>query len=161
VSMLLAFYAHKQIFDSLEHRMNARGITMTVYVDDLTLSGEHSMHADLCAVKNSFRAVGLSCHKTRSFSKQVPKLITGAIVTSGGLRLPNRRHLRIAMNIGRLETASSHHDLQALRARLLGQLPEAARVDDRWKARLHGYKSLVSRIALITEGRLGDTLKQP
>jgi hypothetical protein len=141
--------------------MKARGITMTVYVDDLTLSGAHSMHADLCAVKKSFPAVGLSCHKTRSFPKQVPKLITGTIFTSGGLRLPNRRHLRTAMNIGCLETASSHHDLQAFRARLLGQMTEAARADDHWKARLHGYKSLVSRIALATEGRLGDTLEQP
>jgi hypothetical protein len=40
VSMLLAFYAHKQIFDQAYERARAQGRVFTVYVDDVALSGE-------------------------------------------------------------------------------------------------------------------------
>ena len=119
------------------------------------------MRLHLCAVRKSFQAVGLACYRTRSFPNHAPKLITGAIVTDAGLRLPNRRHFRIAMNISRMETAPSHQELHAVHARLLGQLTEAARVDDHWKTRLPAYKSLLNRIALRSEERLRGAIQQP
>jgi hypothetical protein len=119
------------------------------------------MRFHLCVVKKSFQTVGLVCHKIRSFPKHAPKVITGVVLTDAGLRLPNRRHLRIAMNINRLDAAPSRQELQSVRARLLGQITEASRVDDHWKARLHAYKSLLNQIALRTDARLRDASEQP
>jgi hypothetical protein len=102
VSMLIAFYAHKQVFDQEQRRAERDGNTFTLYVDDLTLSGDSVSTRSLCAVTKTFRSVGLRCHKTRLFGKDSPKLVTSAIVTNEGLCLPHRRHLNIADGISAL-----------------------------------------------------------
>jgi RNA-directed DNA polymerase len=147
VSMLITFYSHKQILDELHRRMEAQGIKLTVYVDDLTMSGEQLNLSHLCPVKKSFRAVGLSCHKTRVFPRHSPKLITGAIVTEQGLLLPNRRHRSIGEGIRRLSEASSHEELQTISRKILGQINEAAVIEERSKQRLPGLKGLIHRLS--------------
>lgn len=157
VSMLIAFYAHKQIFDQLHRRMDALGVRLTVYVDDLTMSGERLNPFHLCAVKKSFQSVGLACHKTRVFHRHAPKVITGAVVTERGLRLPNRRHRNIGEGINRLSEASSAPEIQSLSRKLLGQINEAAAIEERSKRRLPGLKRLVDRLSGQGMTHLGRT----
>ena len=152
VSMLIAFYSHKQIFDQLDRRLEARGIRLTVYVDDLTMSGASVNRSDLCPVMKSFKSVGLLCHKTRVFRRHSPKLVTGTIVTDHGLRLPNQGHLRISESFKCLNEASSHEELQAIAERLLGQINEAAVIEERSKARLPGLRGLVHRLSNVRMG---------
>jgi hypothetical protein len=155
--MLIAFYSHKQIFDQLYTWLEARGIQLSVYVDDLTMSGEELNLSHLCPIKKSFEAVGLLCHKTRFFQKHSPKLITGVIVTKQGLRLPNRRHRRIGEGIKRLCTASSQEERQAVSRTLLGQINEAAAIEERSKRRLPGLRSMIHRLADDPTGLSKDT----
>jgi len=145
--MPIAFYAHKQVFDQIDRRMQARGITMTLYVDDLTFSGNRLQLLHLCFVKKSVLAAGLFCHKTRYFGPHQPKPVTGAIVRDDRLCLPNRRHLRIIEGIKRLEAASSLEEKHTISKRLLGQINEAASVELRSKVRLPGLRALVSRLS--------------
>jgi len=149
VSMPIAFYAHKQTFDEEHRRAENQGNTFTVYVDDLTLSGESVSLRYLCAVTKTFRGVGLKCHKTRVFDKNSPKLVTGAIVTDEGLCLPNKRHLRIAQGIAVLGATSGRDEREGISRKLLGRINEAAHIEPRYKRRRRGLEKLVGR---LTEG---------
>jgi hypothetical protein len=146
-SMLVAFYSHKQIFDQLHRRMEAKGFTLTVYVDDLTISGRQLNGSHLCPVKRSFQSVGLKCHKVRSYGPHESSVVTGAVVTNDGLRLPRRRHQNIGDSLRRLREASSYEEIQAISRKLLGQINEAASVDERSRRKLPGLRGLISRIA--------------
>jgi RNA-directed DNA polymerase len=113
-SMLLAFYAHKQPFDAQYLRAMKEGRTFTLYVDDITLSGESVNLRELCSITKTLRGVGLKCHKTHLFEKHSPKPVTGAIITDEGLRLPNRRHLKIAQGISSLGAALTKDDRESI-----------------------------------------------
>jgi hypothetical protein len=145
ISMPAAFLAHKHVFDSLYIRMLRQDIKMTVYVDDITLSGRNLMRLHFCPIKNAFLNIGLRVHKTR-FSRNRPASVTGTIVKGEQLLLPNRRHEHIVENIRSL--ASHVHNPQRLlvAATVCGQVNEAANVDERCRARLLGYKKLISTL---------------
>ena len=51
ISMPTAFLAHKQLFDALYISMLRRNIVLTVYVDDLTLSGAGLMRLHMCPIR--------------------------------------------------------------------------------------------------------------
>ncbi len=146
VSMPIAFYAHKQTFDQEQRRAEDEGNTFGVYVDDLGLAGDGVSLRSLCAVTKTFRSIGLKCHKTRFFQKNSPKLVTGAIVTGDGLRLPNRRHLRITQQLAALGTTSGRNEREDISRKLLGQINEAASVEPRYKRRRLGLKKLIGRL---------------
>lgn len=151
-SMLLAFYAHKQAFDAQYLRATKEGHTFTLYVDDITLSGESVNLRALCSVTKTLRSSGLKCHKTRLFEKDMPKAVTGAIIVESGLRLPNRRHLRIAQGISTLGSTLAKGDRETISRKLLGQINEAANVEARSKLRRVGLNRLVGRLVAIGPG---------
>jgi Reverse transcriptase (RNA-dependent DNA polymerase) len=146
VSMPIAFLAHKQAFDEEQRRSELEGNTFTLYVDDLTLSGDSVSLHSICAIEKTFQSVGLKCHKTRLFEKSSPKLVTGVIVTGEGLCLPNRRHLRIAKGIEALAAMPGPDERKVISRKLLGQINEAASVEPRYRRRRIGLKKLVVRL---------------
>jgi hypothetical protein len=146
-SMLAAFYSHKLIFDQLDRRLAAAGIRLTVYVDDLTMSGEILNRSHLCPIKKSFKSAGLKCHKVRCYGRRESSLVTGAMVTNDGLRLPNRRHLNIGDGFKRLGMASSQEEIQTISRKLLGQINEAASVEERSRRKLPGLRALIFRLS--------------
>ncbi len=151
ISMSLAFYSHKQTFDQIYLAMLKRGISMTVYVDDLTLSGAFRMGLPLALLKKAISSIGLSCHKTKRFSFDRPIVITGVVVAEGTLRLPNKRHLKIADNLRLMSDESDLDQRRILAPRLLGQINEAASVDERFSRRSQNLRNLVSRLTQPVE----------
>ena len=145
ISMPAAFFAHKQAFDALHRRMLGQNITMTVYVDDITLSGERLMRQHFCPIKKAFAATGMRVHKTRFFGTE-PASVTGVIVKGDEILLPNRRHQRIVEGIRLLASNDANPDRPSIASTLLGQINEAANVDSTCRARLLGYKVLISKL---------------
>jgi hypothetical protein len=145
ISMPTAFLAHKQAFDALYARMLRDNIVLTVYVDDITLSGAGLMRWHLCPIKKTFGSTGMRVHKTKFFNGG-PAAITGTIVKGDKLCLPNRRHQRIAEGVRTLEAERSQSERQVLSAKLIGQVHEAASVDGDCRARAQGYLRLISKL---------------
>ena len=145
ISMPAAFFAHKQALDALHRRMLGQNITMTVYVDDITLSGESLMRQHFCPIKKAFAAIGMRVHKTRFFGTE-PASVTGVIVKGDEILLPNRRHQRIIEGIRLLASDDANPDRPSIAGTLLGQINEAANVDSTCRARLLGYKVLISKL---------------
>ncbi len=145
ISMPAAFFAHKQAFDALHRRMLEQNIMMTVYVDDITLSGGSLMRQHFCPIKKAFAATGMRVHKTRFFGRG-PASVTGVIVRGAEILLPNRRHRRILEGIRLLASDDANPDRPSIASTLRGRINEAANVDSTCRARLLGYKMLISKL---------------
>jgi hypothetical protein len=128
-SMLLAYFAHKDRFDRVARMASARNLIFTLYVDDITISGDHVSVREKLDIDRIFEGTGLRLHKYKRYTAQQPKAVTGSILKNGKTYLPNRRHLRIHMNMEKLREALPAHERSDLIRKIRGQLVEAANVE--------------------------------
>lgn len=129
-SQLLSYLVNRKMFDELHMLAAKQGISMTVYVDDITFSSRSR-------ISRRFRAAVLkviqkhnyqvSRKKTKNYTKYYPKLVTGVIIDSNGNP--------IIKNSLRKKIADEHKNLRqcpdnnASRRRLQGLVTAARQVD--------------------------------
>ena len=142
VSPILSYFAHKRMFDEIARLADDLGLSFTVYVDDMCLSGEKAVRATLFQVRGIIARHGLKSHKCHFFPTGVPRVVTGAALTRQGIRLPNKRHLKIkeAFNdLERIPTGLARDKaIDIMRSRLY----EAAQLEPVWAERA---RSLLAR----------------
>jgi hypothetical protein len=129
ISGRLSYYAHKETFDLLSAEALRRGLTMTLYMDDLTISGDRGVRDFAQLAKTEVRRIGLDYREEGCFKRGQPKTITGVIVTDDNLALPNRRHQAIIDCLLRWQTSTDPDERSQLGAQLLGRLGEADQID--------------------------------
>src|SRR3546814_10533571 len=71
----------------------AKGYTLTVYVDDVTISGAKVPVADVWHVRRMIHRTGLRYHKLKHYVDR-PAEITGVVVRDGKVVVPNRQRLK-------------------------------------------------------------------
>ncbi|MFC3076464.1 reverse transcriptase family protein [Phenylobacterium terrae] len=115
LSPLLAYYAHQDMWLRIQMLARDAGCKLTVYMDDITVSGDVVPGALVWAIKQEVRRVGLklSDHKERRFSGGVG-VVTGVVVTDSGTRLTKGAHLKLK----RLREAIAAESDQAVRKQL-------------------------------------------
>lgn len=91
-SLLFSYWSNKDVFDHIKMLADEAGLTMTVYVDDMTFSGEKAGRKFLydCVLPTLTRA-GLRGHKIKAFHCKAPQEITGVVLRKGKTELPYRR----------------------------------------------------------------------
>ena len=85
-SSILAFLSHKDLFDEIAQHMDKKGITFTLYVDDITLSAKHGITWDeIKFIKSVLKKHKLEIkpEKTKFFNFK-KAMITGFYLTQGG-----------------------------------------------------------------------------
>lgn len=85
-SSILAFLAHKDLFDKIAQHMDKKGITFTLYVDDITLSAKHGITGkEIQFIKSVLKKHKLEIkpEKTKFFNFK-KAMITGFYLTQGG-----------------------------------------------------------------------------
>ena len=85
-SSILAFLSHKDLFDEIAEYMSKRGITFTLYVDDITLSAKHGItREEIKFIKSALKKYKLEIkpEKTKFFNFK-KAMITGFYLTQGG-----------------------------------------------------------------------------
>lgn len=85
-SSILAFLAHKDLFDEIAQHMDKKGITFTLYVDDITLSAKHGITGDeIKFIKSVLKRHKLEIkpEKTKFYSFK-KAMITGFYLAQGG-----------------------------------------------------------------------------
>lgn len=85
-SSILAFLAHKYLFDEIAQHMEERDITFTLYVDDITLSAKHGItREEIKFIKSVLKKHKLEIkpEKTKFFNFK-KAMITGFYLTQGG-----------------------------------------------------------------------------
>ena len=98
-SQLVAFWAYKQTFERIHNLCVSNGITMTVWVDDITFSSPKAFPKnwakDIGKIVNSV-SLSLKEEKTKEYLPDEYKVATGsAISPSGEIRVKNQKRKEI------------------------------------------------------------------
>lgn len=101
ISMPLAFFANSRMFSEINGLCQKLQVKMTVYVDDLTFSGEKVNRLFCSVIKRIITKHGHVMHptKTRLYAADMPKLVTGIIVSGNVLKVRNEQHRLMALDI--------------------------------------------------------------
>lgn len=98
-SQILSYLANQDMFNALEILANKNGVTMSVYVDDITFSSaNHISYRFKTLVHNIIHRYGfqISLKKSKYYTKYYPKEITGVIIDrKGNPRLTNSLQYKI------------------------------------------------------------------
>jgi hypothetical protein len=84
----LAYYAHMDVWEKVAEVAHANGCIVTIYIDDVTLSGARVPEALVWQIKQIIHRGGLRYHKEKR-SVDRPAEVTGVILRQGALLLPN------------------------------------------------------------------------
>lgn len=141
ISSYLAYFANVDLFSSLAELAESVNCTMSVYVDDITFTGEHATGQLLDeAIQIVHRShLRHNRYKSRVLSAGIPKRITGVIVTSTGIAVPNSRQKRIG------ELFRERATMQSIGTGLVGRLWEAAQIAPHFKLKVPTASAAVKR----------------
>lgn len=152
LSMALAYWANVNMFDELNQLSKKHNVIMTVYVDDLTFSGQHVNRLFRSTVLKVIRRHGLNAHrqKTKMYSTHEPKLVTGVIVAPQGLKVRNKHHQQMYEDMRNWEILEEQGALpRELLQRLSGRMNAMASIDKRYKDKARTLMQSSQRIKLL------------
>lgn len=136
LSPILSIYANLQLFDALDALAKKWRLTFTCYVDDITFSGNALPPGLEKIVHSIIRKHGhaMAAKKTRIFSPEQAKHITGVVIKAGKISVPfsrfkKARRIQLAIN-----SATDAEEKLVLNRKLAGLLGEAAFLDKRYES---------------------------
>lgn len=96
-SPVVSYFAHIDMWEAINELVEGAGCTLTVYMDDVTISGSSVTGELIWQIKNEFYRCGLcdSRNKEKHYVGNKPREITGVIVKDGELKLPNSQHKKM------------------------------------------------------------------
>jgi hypothetical protein len=106
LSPILAHYAYFDVWQTVAAIAKANGFTLTVYIDDVTISGPKVSTRAVWDIKQAIHRAGLRYHKEKRYI-DVPAEITGVVIRNGQLYAPNRQFKKLHEQ--RRNLTSSHH----------------------------------------------------
>jgi retron-type reverse transcriptase len=94
LSPILAYFAHCDIWEAVAQIARANELTLTVYIDDVTVSGRHVPKRVIWEIEKTIYSSGLRYHKAKRYFDR-PAEITGVVVGSEKLLAPKRQHKKL------------------------------------------------------------------
>lgn len=134
-SPVLAYWANRGLFEAIDRRGKELKLNLSVYVDDITLSGDAIPRSLTDQVEGIVMSHGhkLSRHKTRIFGPGRPKHVTGVVIADESLRVPHVRFRKARAIRAAFDAEKDDQKRALLAAKLCGLLGEAAFLDARYK----------------------------
>ncbi|MFL0807210.1 MAG: reverse transcriptase family protein [Oceanobacter sp.] len=138
ISQSLAFYSNLGAFNHIYQYASSRGIKFSVYVDDLTFSGKmiprNFLHYVSCYLNKSR---GYKCHKFRTYNATTPKVVTGAVIDNGVLKVRNAHRLKLSDLLGKYDHVVESHEPDSEEIviyfqKLIGHLFSAGQINGRY-----------------------------
>lgn len=151
ISMPLSFWANHKMYTRIHSLCSRKSINMSVFVDDLTFSGNNVNNLFRRNVEGIIKDAGMAVHpdKTTLYSREKPKLITGAIVTKDKMKVRNKHHKAIYTQFSELEECSCDEDLEVLQRKLIGRLSAAGQIEPAFKQRAAHYLREMKSTSLV------------
>lgn len=145
ISMPLAFLANKKMFDELNKIAGSNKLNFTVFVDDITFSGNNINKMLVHKVKKIVSGHGHKIHpdKTRLFKKDSIKTITGSSANKDGLIISNKHHRKIFDDMLAWSLSDKTIRLPSLENRLLGKLVAQSSIDYRYKDKARSLRNFL------------------
>ena len=119
LSPILAHYAYFDVWQKVAAIAKANGFTLTVYIDDVTISGSKVSTKAVWDIKQAIHRAGLRYHKEKRYI-DVPAEITGVIIRSGQLYAPNRQFKKLHEQKRDLNRPHHLADKKAIAGRIKG-----------------------------------------
>lgn len=126
LSPILAYYSYHDMWAEIAALCAGKGYTLTVYVDDVTISGAKVPAADVWQVRRMIHRTGLRYHKLKHYVDK-PAEITGVIVRDDRVLVPNRQRLKMRQTTFALERVGGRDT--HLRGRLTGINGQIRQID--------------------------------
>lgn len=128
-SPILAYYAYIEMWQEIEAIVSSSGCRLSIYADDITISGETVYERTIWMVKQALHRHGhrYSQHKERSLVMKAAD-ITGVIVSGSELLLPNRQHKKMAEIRRQRSIAKSGNLRESLDQKIRGQVAQANQI---------------------------------
>jgi hypothetical protein len=155
VSPVLTTLVHRPMFDRIYEVCGVRALAMSLWVDDLTLSGVEITGETITEVRQVIRDGGFQTHKIEHLTTARPIDITGVPIAAGRVLAPLALHRRIQDGFTALRAAVTDTDRASIIDKLLSALgtyryhlgastPEGRRAADR----MHALKQRRARMAI-------------
>lgn len=131
LSGFVAFWCAKDMFDELHQLAASNGLVMTVFADDITISGSGASSKLLWRARQIVHKHGRTTKrkKSRTYAASQAKPVTGAVLRDGKMLLPNSQHLKIRTTRQELAACDDLVVFDGLQNRLAGQLTNAATIE--------------------------------
>jgi len=118
-SSIVAFFSYIDMWEEIDAIARDAGCVVSVYGDDITISGEKVPERLLWVVKQAIRKRGLHYHKEAYYAGKT-KVVNKLIVKDGYLTRPNRQLLKEHETRIALQADCSKDEREALLRRLRG-----------------------------------------
>ncbi|WP_312778374.1 reverse transcriptase family protein [Pseudescherichia sp.] len=137
ISMAMAFWANKDMFDELSKLAASNTLVFTVYVDDVAFSGAKIPKGLAAQAKKCIRYHGLTSKdkKERFYASSEGKLLTGIVIQDGELKVRWAHNDSIGKEFATLAEAKDNATKIIHLEKLAGKLHAAGQVDFRHKDR--------------------------
>jgi hypothetical protein len=135
VSQLLAFFAAKPMFDELHTLAASSGVRDTLYVDDLTWSGQGATPAFLWEAKQVVHRHGFQHHKDRCFVARARKVVTGVMLDGDRIAVLPSKEFDFWKSIQALGSLQTQERIEAANS-LIGSAVAAGQIEARFLRRL-------------------------
>lgn len=122
LSPVLTTLVHRRMFDDIYQLCQAQNLRMSLWVDDLVISGPFVTGQLLCEVRAIIAKHGLRTHKVRFKTGARTVNITGVPIRRKQVHAPRKLHLRIEEGYDALRRASNDVERMELTDRLLSAL---------------------------------------
>lgn len=145
ISMPLAYFANKKMFDEIEAAAKKYDAKMTIYVDDLTFSGALLQKCFVGQLETIAEKYGHKIHpsKTRFYGAHQVKLITGAAIRGNEIS-PRNRHLK-QLKVELNEWFQSPEKDKKLTNRVLGRMTFIGSIDPRYKDKARTFRRIANK----------------
>lgn len=137
LSMPLSFWANHVMFSRIHSLCISEGVNMSVFVDDLTFSGKNVNNLFKHKIKKIIENAGLVVHpeKTTLYRREIPKLITGAMVGADGIKVRNKHHKQIYTLFSEMPHCTDTDEYDLMQKQLIGRLNAAGQIEPAFKIR--------------------------
>jgi Reverse transcriptase (RNA-dependent DNA polymerase) len=132
-SPLLSYFAHMDMWEAINEIVERENCNLSVYMDDINISGDHVSDRLIWEVKKQLYRHGLRSNnkKEKHYAGNQSRRITGVIITSKGeLKVPNRQHLKMHKIRKLLYSADKPEVQKKLIQRLKGMEAQAKQISD-------------------------------
>ncbi|WP_375500814.1 reverse transcriptase family protein [uncultured Nostoc sp.] len=130
LSPILSYFAHIGMWEAIHEQVRSAGCTLTVYMDDVTISGSSVPDKLIWQVKREFLRCGLrdNREKEKRYVGNKPRKITGVIVNDGKLKIPNIQHKKMHERRQAIMRETEHTEKEHLIQSLKGLESQAQQI---------------------------------
>jgi RNA-directed DNA polymerase len=119
---VLVSLVHREMFDEIARACDDRGLIYSVWVDNLTISGEFVEGELVEVIRTVIAKNGLKSHEIAYRCGNRPVFITGIGVVGGNLVAPQSFHLRIKALWDKFHDSETDDERESLTQQLLAQM---------------------------------------